>query len=318
MKEVAIGIDIGGTYSKLGIVDRDGNCLTESSISTRDHKEFDNFLESIFKEIEHIKSPLKDLIDVKGIGIGAPNANYFSGNIEDAPNLNWKGVVPIVKKFKKHYNLPTYLTNDANAAAIGEKIYGAAKDFDDFIVITLGTGLGSGFYANGSLIYGFNGFAGELGHIIVERKGRMGTAGLRGTLESYVSATGMKRTIFQLMADSLEESPLREIPYIHMTSKKIYEAAMKGDKLALEAFELTGRYLGEALAIAVSHTNPKAIFLFGGLAKAGDLIIDPTRKYMEKNLLEIYKNKVDILLSGLSDTNAAVLGSSALVWSEGN
>jgi len=318
MKEVAIGIDIGGTYSKLGIVDRDGNCLTESSISTRDHKEFDNFLESIFKEIEHIKSPLKDLIDVKGIGIGAPNANYFSGNIEDAPNLNWKGVVPIVKKFKKHYNLPTYLTNDANAAAIGEKIYGAAKDFDDFIVITLGTGLGSGFYANGSLIYGFNGFAGELGHIIVERKGRMGTAGLRGTLESYVSATGMKRTIFQLMADSLEESPLREIPYIHMTSKKIYEAAMKGDKLALEAFELTGRYLGEALAIAVSHTNPKAIFLFGGLAKAGDLIINPTRKYMEKNLLEIYKNKVDILLSGLSDTNAAVLGSSALVWSEGN
>lgn len=318
MKEVAIGIDIGGTYSKLGIVDREGNCLTESSISTREHKEFDTFLKAIIHEIEQLSHPLGDLVQIKGIGIGAPNANYFSGNIEEAPNLNWKGIVPIVKKFKEHYNLPTYLTNDANAAAIGEKIYGSAKNLDDFIVITLGTGLGSGFYANGNLIYGFNGFAGELGHIIVERNGRMGTAGLRGTLESYVSATGMKRTIFELMADSLEDSPLREIPYVHMTSKKIYEAAKNGDKLALEAFDITGKYLGEALAISISHTNPKAIFLFGGLAKSGDFIIKPTKKYMEENLLEIYKNKVEILPSGLSEANAAVLGASALVWSEAN
>ena len=258
------------------------------------------------------------MIHVKGIGIGAPNANYFSGNIEDAPNLNWKGTVPIVNRFKEHYNLPTFLTNDANAAAIGEKIFGGAKNLNDFIVITLGTGLGSGFYANGNLIYGFNGFAGELGHIIVKRNGRWGTAGLRGTLESYVSATGMKRTIFQLMADSLIDSPLRDIPFTHMTSKKIYDAAVEGDELALEAFDLTGRFLGEALAIAVSHTNPKAIFLFGGLAKAGDLIISPTKKYMEEHLLPIYKDKVDILPSGLSETNAAVLGSSALVWSETN
>ncbi len=318
MKDVAIGIDIGGTYSKLGIVDREGNCLVESSIPTKVHLEFYTFFEAIVKEIDHIRKPLGDLINIVGIGIGAPNANYFSGNIESAANLNWKGTVPIVKTFKEHYNLPTFLTNDANAAAIGEKIFGGAKNLDDFIVITLGTGLGSGFYANGSLIYGFNGFAGELGHIIVKRNGRMGTVGLRGTLESYVSATGMKRTIFQLMADSLEDSPLRDIPYTHMTSKKIYEAAVKGDKLALEAFDLTSRYLGEALAIAVSHTNPKAIFLFGGLAKAGDLIIKPTKEYMESHLLPIYRNKVDILPSGLSETNAAVLGASALVWSEAN
>jgi len=280
--------------------------------------EFDSFFDALVKEIEHLRKPLGDMIHVKGIGIGAPNANYFSGNIEDAPNLNWKGTVPIVNRFKEHYNLPTFLTNDANAAAIGEKIFGGAKNLNDFIVITLGTGLGSGFYANGNLIYGFNGFAGELGHIIVKRNGRWGTAGLRGTLESYVSATGMKRTIFQLMADSLIDSPLRDIPFTHMTSKKIYDAAVEGDELALEAFDLTGRFLGEALAIAVSHTNPKAIFLFGGLAKAGDLIISPTKKYMEEHLLPIYKDKVDILPSGLSETNAAVLGSSALVWSETN
>ena len=318
MKDVAIGIDIGGTYSKLGIVDKEGNCLKESSIPTKIHMEFDSFFDALVKEIEHLRKPLGDMIHVKGIGIGAPNANYFSGNIEDAPNLNWKGTVPIVNRFKEHYNLPTFLTNDANAAAIGEKIFGGAKNLNDFIVITLGTGLGSGFYANGNLIYGFNGFAGELGHIIVKRNGRWGTAGLRGTLESYVSATGMKRTIFQLMADSLIDSPLRDIPFTHMTSKKIYDAAVEGDELALEAFDLTGRFLGEALAIAVSHTNPKAIFLFGGLAKAGDLIISPTKKYMEEHLLPIYKDKVDILPSGLSETNAAVLGSSALVWSETN
>lgn len=314
MKDVAIGIDIGGTYSKVGIVDSFGNCLKESSISTKDHKEFDSFFESLTAEIEHLKKPLEDLIKITGIGIGAPNANHYTGTIEDAPNLNWKGSVRIVERFEKHYKLPVLLTNDANAAAIGEKIYGAAKDLNDFLVITLGTGLGSGFVANGKLVYGHQGFAGELGHIIIEKNGRMGTDGLRGSLEAYVSATGMKRTIFHLMADRLEESPLRDIPFTHMTSKKIYEAALKGDTLALEAFELTSKYLGEALAIAVAHTNPEAIFLFGGLAKAGDFILKPTKKHMEENLFYLYRGKVKLLPSGLEDTNAAVLGASALVW----
>lgn len=316
MKDVAIGIDIGGTYSKLGIVDNFGNCLKESSISTKDHLKFESFFDAVIAEIDHLRKPLKDLIEIKGIGIGAPNANYYTGTIENAPNLNWKGTVHIADKFREYYELPVVVTNDANAAAVGEKIYGAAKDLNDFLVITLGTGLGSGFVANGQLIYGHQGFAGEMGHIIVERNGRHGTAGLKGTLESYVSATGMKRTIFQLMADMLDDSPLRDIPFTHMTSKKIYEAAIKGDKLALAAFELTGRYLGEALAIAVAHTNPEAIFLFGGLAKAGDLIINPTKKHMEENLLHIYKGKVKILPSGLEDANAAVLGASALVWDQ--
>lgn len=314
MKDVAIGIDIGGTYSKLGIVDSFGNCLKESSISTKDHLEFDSFFEAVVAEIGHLKKPLEDLIKIKGVGIGAPNANYYTGTIEDAPNLNWKGTVQIAAKFKDHYNLPVVVTNDANAAAVGEKVYGAAKDLNDFLIITLGTGLGSGFVANGKLIYGHQGLAGEMGHIIVERNGRLGTAGLKGTLESYVSATGMKRTIFQLMADMLDDSPLRDIPFTHMTSKKIYDAALKGDKLALAAFELTGKYLGEALAIAVAHTNPEAIFLFGGLAKAGDLIINPAKKYMDENLLHFYRGKVKILPSGLAGANAAVLGSSALVW----
>ena len=316
MTKVAFGIDIGGTYTKLGIVDESGHCLVDSSISTYDHKEINTFLLALKAEMERLKNEINGDIEVVGIGIGAPNANYYKGTIEHAPNLNWKGIIPFVEKFKLHYNLPIFLTNDANAAAIGEMIYGVAKNFQDFIVITLGTGLGSGIVARGKLVYGHDGFAGELGHIIVDKDGREGTAGINGTLESYVSATGMKRTIFEFMANSIKESELREIPFSKMTSKKIYDAAKKGDELALEAFRYTGEILGRALATAVNHTSPEAIILFGGLAKAGEFLIDPTKRYMEEYLIPIYKNKIKIIPSALTDTNAAVLGASALVWNE--
>lgn len=316
MKNIAIGVDIGGTYTKLGLVDESGICLIESKIPTKDHLKIESFLLALKAGIERLKNQVKEEINIKGIGVGAPNGNYYTGRIEHAPNLNWKGIVPFVDLLKEHYDLPIYLTNDANAAAIGEMIFGSAKGIKDFIVITLGTGLGSGLVVNGELVYGHDGFAGELGHIIIEKDGREGHAGIRGNLESYVSATGIKRTIFEIMADTIAESDLRDIPFNKMTSKKIYDAALKGDPLALKAFELTGNYLGQALATAVSHTSPEAIFLFGGLAKAGDFIIDPTKKHMESYLLPIYKNKVRVQLSGLTNTNAAVLGASALVWKE--
>jgi len=316
MRKIAIGIDIGGTYTKLGLVDENGKCLIDSSIPTKDHKKIDTFMMALKAEIERLRNNVAEELNIQGIGVGAPNANYHKGTIEQAPNLNWKGVVQFVDLFKTYYDLPIFLTNDANAAAIGEMIYGAAGQYKDFIVITLGTGLGSGLIVNGDLVYGHDGFAGELGHIVIERDGREGTAGIRGTLESYVSATGIKRTIYEIMAESIDDSELREVPFSRMTSKKIHEAAVKGDPLALRAFELTGMYLGQGLATAVAHTSPEVIFLFGGLAKSGDFILHPTKKYMEEYLLPIYRNKVKILPSALTDTNAAVLGASALVWKE--
>lgn len=316
MKEIAVGIDIGGTFTKYGIVDGEGNCLVDGTISSTDNKDIHDFLLQLKTAIDKSLNSLQEPVNMVGVGIGAPKGNFYKGTIEHASNLNWEGIVPIIQLFQNHYNVPMFLTNDANAAAIGEMVYGGAKNMKNFIVITLGTGLGSGLVVDGKLVYGHDGFAGELGHLTVERGGRMCATGRRGSLETYVSATGIKRTIFHLLADSLHESEFRNVTFNQLTAMMISDAAKKGDKIALEAFELTGKYLGEALSDTVAHTSPEAIFLFGGLANSGDLIFEPTKRHLEKSLLQIFQNKVKILPSGLTETNAAVMGASALVWKE--
>lgn len=316
MRDVVIGIDIGGTYTKYGIVDRDGVCLAESYTNTDRYNDIDTYLENLNVEIKNTLADISEEIDIKGVGIGAPNGNYYRGTIEQAPNLKWKGIVPFVELLKNYFDLPIVLTNDANAAALGEMIYGGAKNMKNFVVITLGTGLGSGIVVNGELVYGHDGFAGELGHLTVIPGGRMCSTGRRGSLETYVSATGIKRTVFSLLADSIEESEFRDITYNQLTAAMISDAAKKGDKIALEAFEYTGKILGRALSDTIEHLSPEAIFLFGGLAKAGDFIFKPTKKYLEENLLAIFRNKVKLLPSQIQEANAAVLGASALAWKE--
>jgi len=317
MKEVAIGIDIGGTNTAIGIVDREGHCLFETSIPTDTHEQVTEYVADVSTKIKAITAANQGAFDIKGIGIGAPNANYHKGTIENAPNLRWKGIITFSELFKSHFpGIPVALTNDANAAAMGEMMYGGAKGMNDFIIITLGTGLGSGIVSNGELVYGHDGFAGEIGHTIAVKGGRLCGCGRRGCLETYASATGVKRSIFQIFCDSNKPSALRDIPFSNMTSSDVYKAAIAGDELALECFDYTGKILGEKLADSVAHTSPEAIFLFGGMAKSGDLIIKPTKKYMEESLLPIFKNKVKILPSALGDVNAAILGASALVWSE--
>ena len=316
MIRTAVGIDIGGTNTKIGIVDKSGHCYAHTSIVTPTSGKIEDFIKNMSLEIENLKTQLSPNIQLVGIGIGAPNANYYKGTIEHAPNLAWKGVIEFAEMFKKYYKLPIFLTNDANAAAIGEMVYGGAKGMNDFIVITLGTGLGSGLVANGKLIYGHDGFAGELGHTTVDPYGRHCACGKRGCLETYVSATGIKRTIYKLIADFTEPSLLKDISFNQLSPKTITDAAQAGDKIALEAFEQTGQILGLKLADTVAYTSPQAIFLFGGLAQSGDFLLTPTKYHMEKNLMAIFKNKVKILLSELSGANAAIMGASALVWNE--
>ncbi|MBK8807590.1 MAG: ROK family protein [Bacteroidales bacterium] len=316
MKKVAIGIDIGGTNTVLGIVDRDGNLLSDISMPTQTKETIEEYVSDLVQKINSLIKSSKDKIEIVGIGIGAPNGNYHKGTIEHAANLRWKGIIPFVNLVKKHYNVPVALTNDANAAAIGEMIYGAAKGMKDFVVITLGTGLGSGLVVNGELVYGHDGFAGEIGHTLVYPDGRQCGCSKKGCLETYVSATGMVRTMSEILCNSNKPSSLRDIPYNQLTSLSIQKALEAGDELAKECFEYTGKILGMKLADTVAHTSPEAIFLFGGMAKAGDLLIKPTIKSMEENLLPIFRNKVKILLSGLLDVNAAILGAGALIWNE--
>ncbi len=317
MKQLVVGIDIGGTNSVFGLVDREGNMYGEGVVPKRKFPDFDQYLEELFIGINNISKNVGEEFELMGIGIGAPNANYYDGTIWNAANLVWKGTVPFVEKMKRYYpNIPIIITNDANAAAIGEMIYGGAKGMKDFIVVTLGTGLGSGFVSGGKLIYGHDSFAGELGHVIVNRGGRMCGCGRKGCLETYVSATGIKRTAFKLLADHLEDSEFRNISYNDLTAEMITKAALNGDPLAIEAYEYTGMMLGQALADAVAITSPEAIFLFGGLAKAGKYIFEPTKRYMEMHMLANFRNKVKLLPSGIDGKNAAVLGASALIWQE--
>ncbi|BDD12681.1 glucokinase (plasmid) [Fulvitalea axinellae] len=316
MKEVAIGIDIGGTNTVVGIVDQKGHVFASGGISTAAYDDIDDYSEALFAEIDRLVDTISD-IKVLGIGIGAPNGNYYSGAIEFAPNLKFKGVVPLVEIFKRRYDYPAIaLTNDANAAAIGEMIYGGAKGMKNFIMITLGTGLGSGIVINGELVYGHDGFAGELGHVIAVPNGRQCGCGRKGCLETYCSATGLTRTVSALIGSTQLPSSLRDVKASEITSKMIYEAAMEGDELAKEAFRMTAEILGKALADATAFSSPEAFFLFGGVANAGDTIIKPTKKYMEEHMLSIYRNKVQIIKSELPGAHAAVLGASSLVWKE--
>ncbi|HEX7904584.1 MAG TPA: ROK family protein [Chitinophagaceae bacterium] len=314
-QQLAIGIDIGGTGTKFGIVDRDGNVLFSGEISTKKHKEVTSFIDELYTAVSAIIERSGGTGRIKGIGVGAPNGNFYTGTLEYAPNLPWEGIIPLAKLIEAKFSLPVTLTNDANAAAIGEMMYGAAKGMKDFIMITLGTGVGSGIVANGKLIYGHDGFAGEIGHTIVIPDGRLhkGT-GKKGSLESYASATGVCYTALEILKSSKEKSLLRAVPEDQLDSKAVYDAAIQDDKIALEIFEYTGRILGLALANAVMFSSPEAIVLFGGLTKAGDLILKPTREHMEANLIQVFQNKVKLLVSHLKESDAAILGASALVW----
>jgi len=315
-QDVVIGIDIGGTFTKYGFIDINGNSFLDGSVDTSGFPDVDSYLVNLFNTIqESLKSSGKEF-KIRGIGVGAPTGNYYSGTVEDTSNLIWKGVIPLADLMKKYYDIPVAVTNDANAAALGEMMYGGAKNMRDFIVITLGTGLGSGIVVNGNVVYGHDGFAGELGHIVAIDNGRLCGCGKRGCLETYASASGIKRTVYELLADLTEPSDLRKVCFEDLTAKMICDAADKGDKIALKAFEITGEILGRNLANAVSFSSPEAIFLFGGLAQAGELILKPTKEHMEKNLLGIFQNKVKLLPSGLHNKNAAVLGAGGLMWNE--
>src|SRR5206468_6337450 len=312
---LAIGIDIGGTGTKFGIVDRVGNVLFSGEMSTKKHAKVETFIDELYDNLKVLIDKAGGVGRMKGIGVGAPNGNFYTGTVEYAPNLPWKGVIPLAKLLEDKFKLNVTLTNDANAAAEGEMIYGAAQGMKDFIMITLGTGVGSGIVANGKLILGHDGFAGELGHTIVIPDGRMheGT-GKKGSLESYASATGVRLTAIELLQETDTPSVLRNISPEEIDSKKVYEAAITGDELAKEIFEFTGKILGLALANAVMFSSPEAIILFGGLTKAGELILKPTREHMEANLIKVFQNKVKILVSHLKESDAAILGASALAW----
>ncbi|MDG5800150.1 ROK family protein [Marinilabiliaceae bacterium ANBcel2] len=322
MKKFSIGIDVGGTNTAIGVVDENGNVLTKGGIDTPSHGDIDRYIKDMAKAVrDMIKSVqlTNSEAEIIGVGIGAPNGNYYNGTIEYAPNLSFKGVVHLVDLLKKEF--PEYkdiaLTNDANAAAIGEKIYGGAQKMDNFVMFTLGTGVGSGIVVDGDLVYGNDGFAGECGHTTLIPGGRLCGCGAKGHLEAYTSAPGMKRTAFEIMArDNAVDSALADKSFTELTSKMIYDAAIQGDKVAVEVFEQTGKYLGQALADTVHHLAPEAIFLFGGPTAAGDLIFKPVKESMEEYLLPIFKNKIKILPSELSMGDAAIVGASALVWKE--
>ena len=313
--QIVAGIDVGGTNTAFGFVDANGKIIAESSIQTRAEQNAEQLFERLFADINKLFQKFEKEFELVGIGIGAPNANYYKGTVELPPNLNW-GYVNVLEIMKKYSSMPSVITNDANAAAIGEMIFGAAKGMKDFIVITLGTGLGSGIVVNGELVYGADGFAGEIGHTIVDPNGRECGCGRKGCLETYASASGIRRTVYELICNTNTPTKLRDISFDQLTSKDISDFAANGDKLALDAFDYTAKILGLKLADAVAHLSPEAIILFGGLALSGDLIFEPTKRYMEKYMLNIFKDKVKLIPSALPGGNAAVLGAAALIWNE--
>lgn len=315
-QQLAVGIDIGGTNTVFGIVDHRGEIKYRGAISTRKHPNINDYMDELYAAVEPAIDHVGGDAYIKGIGVGAPNANYYSGNIEYAPNLIWRGIIPLANLMKKKFNLPCAVTNDANAAAVGEMMYGAAKGMRDFIMITLGTGVGSGIVINGQVVYGHDGFAGELGHNIIIPDGRYhpGT-GAKGSLETYASATGVRMTALEMLEKHPDEiTLLRNYPLEDIDSRVVYDCAIQGDAMAKEIYDYTGNILGKALANFVMFSSPSAIILFGGLCKAGDLIMKPTKQHMEENLLPIFQNKVKIVFSELKEADAAILGASALVW----
>lgn len=310
---MALGIDIGGTNTKFGLVNHRGEILGKGRIKT-DYDEIDDFINALYKEIEPILEQHNAKDQLAGIGIGAPNGNYYKGTIENAPNLNWKGIVPLAEKITAKFGVPCKVTNDANAAAYGEMMFGAARGMKNFIMITLGTGVGSGVIANGQLVYGHDGFAGELGHTIVKPGGRKHwSTGSEGSLEAYASATGIAITAKKMRAE-FPESMLNNYPEEQINAKTVHECALAGDPTAIEVFRYTGQKLGEALANFVMFSSPEAILLFGGVIKAGDFILKPTKLHMERNLFPIFRGKVKLVFSELDEADAAILGASSLVW----
>lgn len=314
-KPYVIGIDMGGTNTAFGIVDARGNVIASDSIKTVKHADIKDYIDELYTEITRVMTANDAVGKIQGIGVGAPDANYYTGVIEDAPNLPWKGNIPFADMISEKFGIPCIITNDANAAAIGEMTYGAARGMKDFIMITLGTGVGSGIVINGQMVYGHDGFAGELGHVIVKRKnGRVCGCGRTGCLEAYCSATGVARTAREFLEIRDDESKLRDYDIEEITSKDVYDCAIAGDKLAKEIFDYTGTILGEALADFTAFSSPEAFVLFGGLTKSGDLIMNPIREAYEKNVLFVYKGKTKILLSEMKESDAAILGASALGW----
>ena len=313
-KPYVAGMDIGGTNTIFGIVNARGEILGSSAIKTRDYEKIEDYIEAICSNLNELIVSLDCVGKIRGMGVGAPNGNYYRGTIEQAPNLRWKGIIPLAQMLQDKLGFPVALTNDANAAAIGEMTYGVAKGMKHFIMITLGTGVGSGIVVDGKLVYGKDGFAGELGHVIVHENGRPCGCGRKGCLEAYCSATGIARTAKEILETTDKPSLLRDIPREALTSKDLYDAAVKGDAVALEIFKQTGELLGKAFANFVVFSSPEAIILFGGLTKAGDYIFKPIKEAMEANMLNIFKGKTKLLVSGMKDTDAAVLGASALGW----
>lgn len=313
-KPYVVGMDIGGTNTVFGIVDSRGNVLATDSVKTQSFAKIEDYVAAVAAKLNPLIESFGGVEKIKGMGVGAPNGNYYNGTIEFAPNLPWRGIIPLASLFEEAIGVPTALTNDANAAAIGEMTYGAARGMKDFIMITLGTGVGSGIVVNGQLVYGHDGFAGELGHVIVRRDGRPCGCGRKGCLETYCSATGVARTAREFLTARTEDSLLRAIPAESITSKDVYDAAVKGDALAKDIFDFTGTILGEALADFIAFSSPEAIVLFGGLAKSGEYIMKPILKAVDENILNIYKGKTKLLISELKDSDAAVLGASALGW----
>jgi len=313
--DLVAGIDIGGTKTKLGLVDSDGNCIVQTNFRTRDFADLDGYLDKLNNTINALIAEAGVSVNLLGLGIGAPNASNTRGTIEYAPNLAWKGIVPFLEKLKERIALPMRITNDANAAALGEKLFGNAKGMDDFVVITLGTGLGSGIVSNGKLVHGHDGFAGELGHFAVHGYDNRYTGlNIMGGLEAYASATGLKRTVMFMLSKYMEPSRFRDIAYNDLHGEDITKAAEEGDFIAQKAFDYTGEILGTALANFTKFSQPQAFFLVGGLANSNDWIFAPTQKHMEANLMEVYKGKVKLLHSGMAEKNAAVSGAAALIW----
>ena len=316
LKPYVIGLDLGGTNSVFGIVDSRGDIKVTTAIKTQGYADVNDYVDAAVEALQVIIDQVGGIEKIKAMGIGAPNGNYYNGTIEFAPNLEWghSGIVPLAKLFSDKLGIPVALTNDANAAAVGEMTYGVARGMKNFIVITLGTGVGSGIVVNGQLVYGCDGFAGELGHVIVKEDGRQCGCGRKGCLEAYCSATGVARTARELLTTTDQPSLLRELDPEKITSLDVSIAASKGDKLALGIYEFTGKMLGEACANFAAFSSPEAFIFFGGLTKAGDLIMDPIKKAYEENVLNIFKGKAKFLVSGLEGSSAAVLGASAVGW----
>ena len=316
MKNYAFGIDIGGTNSVMAVVSREGEILGQCSMPTASFAEFDEYINALCEHLKKLAEETCGIENILGVGVGAPNGNFYTGRIDFAPNLPWKGILPFVEKLQEAIGLPCVITNDANAAAMGEHAYGVAKEMDHFIMITLGTGVGSGIFIDGKIVYGHDGFAGELGHTIMDFSddARLCGCGRRGCLETYASATGVARTARQFLAERTDDSILRKLDPEKITSKDVYDAAVQGDKIAIDIYNFTGDILGKALGNFIAFSAPEAIVLFGGMAQAGEILMKPLRESMDKHTLPLWRGKVKLLVSSLKSSNAALLGASALVW----